>query len=56
MRQILKLTGFVERYCQIKWIFPSIMASIKRLILQKTHSHAKLAPDTHIETEIDSRG
>jgi hypothetical protein len=27
--QILKLTGFVERYCQIKWIFPSIMASIK---------------------------
>jgi hypothetical protein len=43
--QILKLDGFCETYCQIKWIFPSIIALIKSLIFLKTHSHAKMAPD-----------
>jgi hypothetical protein len=43
--QILKLNGFWETYCQIKWIFPSIMALIKPLIFLETHSHAKMAPD-----------
>jgi hypothetical protein len=44
--QILKLNGFSKPYCQIKWIFPSITAPIKRLILLKANSHAKMAPDT----------
>ena len=32
----------------IKWIFSSIMALIKSLIFLKTHSHAKMAPDTAV--------
>jgi hypothetical protein len=44
--QILKLNGFSKPYCQIKWIFPSITAPIKRLILLKANSHAKMAPDS----------
>ena len=44
--QILKLNGLTKPYCQIKWIFPSIAAPIKSLILLKSNSHAKMAPDT----------
>ena len=57
-RQILKLAGFVERYFQIKWIFPSIMAQTKSLIFLDTNSHAKMAPDTLDATgpETNDRG
>jgi hypothetical protein len=43
---ILKLNGFSKPYCQFKWIFQSITTPIKRLILLKANSHAKMAPDT----------
>jgi hypothetical protein len=46
--EILKLNGFSKSYCQVKWIFQSIMAPIKSLNFLKTHSHAKLAPDSHV--------
>jgi hypothetical protein len=42
---ILKLNGFGTPYCQIKWIFRSIMAPIKPLISLKWNSHSKMAPD-----------
>jgi hypothetical protein len=47
--QILKLNGFSKPYCQIKWIFPSIMTPIKSLMLLESNSHAKMAPDTESE-------
>jgi NAD(P)-dependent dehydrogenase (short-subunit alcohol dehydrogenase family) len=43
--QILELNGFRKPYCQIKWIFPSMMAPINSLIFFMTHSQAKMAPD-----------
>ena len=46
MRQT-QLNGFSEPYCQFKWIFPSITAPIKSLILFKANSHAKMALDRH---------
>jgi hypothetical protein len=48
--QILKLNGFSNPYCQIKWIFPSIMTPIKSLISLESNSHAKMAPDNHNPT------
>ncbi len=53
--QILKLNGFSKPYCQFKWIFPSIMAPIKSLILFKMNSHAKMAPDSRARHQRSRR-
>src|SRR5208337_1560647 len=45
--QILKLNGFVKRYCQIKWTFSTILVQNNSLILLKYNSQAKMDPDTH---------
>jgi hypothetical protein len=39
--EILRLSGFANRYSQVKWIFSIKMATHKALVLFKLHSHAK---------------
>jgi hypothetical protein len=43
--QILRLSGFVNPYSQVKWIFSTKMALHKALVLFKLNSDAKMAPD-----------
>jgi len=44
--QILRLSGFINPYSKVKWIFSIKMAQNKALILLELNSHAKMAPDT----------
>jgi hypothetical protein len=50
--EILNLDGFGMRYCQIKWIFRSIMAPTPPLISLKWNSHAKKAPDSRSRARV----
>jgi hypothetical protein len=45
IQHTLKLNGFYEPYCQLKWIFSGFVASAKSLSFLNWHSHAKMAPD-----------
>jgi len=50
--QILRLSGFVNPYSQVKWIFSTKMAQNKALILLELNSHAKMAPDSGLRERL----